>query len=258
MDDKGEHEGARLAKSLVGDQVRVFRTPQASFALGRASLGSQGIVRDLAGDDRYLHTATAYAEAEARDERTELDPGAVGPYAAATASAATANGQGVGHQGSVGLLLDAGGDDTYESRATSESRATAPSLLPELAGLSDAFSISAKSLAQGSGDFGGYGELRDQGGNDTYLSINLAPSFAEPADHAHPGFEISAVWASVEVGATAHFADLDGNAYQYDSFTIYPEDPVAQGTRGGTFWVDDRDRRRHRRQPASAWGATRP
>ena len=55
---------------------------------------------------------------------------------------------GVGSWG-VGILLDAGGDDSYLG----------------------------KSIALGAGHFGGVGMLLDQGGNDSYLAIRLAKGF---------------------------------------------------------------------------------
>lgn len=216
-----------------------------AFAMARASGGGVGAIRDLAGADRYTTRVTSLAEIEVRDERTvppqpDDESGLAGPMAIANPLNAAANGQALGHLGGAGFLHDLGGNDVYESYATSEARATASAALPELDAQAEAEAngSTAKSLAQAAGDAEGYGELRDLGGTDEYISINRSLGTADPPTHADGGFTFSTVQGSAELAGTASFADIDGAIYQYDTFTAVPPDPTTVGTRGEGMWVD--------------------
>lgn len=247
-----EVTGAVVRRVTVGDgcgcgQARfkaVSATTQA-FAVARGSGGATGAIRDLGGDDRYTSQVTSLADIEVRDDRTAAPPpdpdtGLAGPMAIANPLNAVANGQALGALGGAGFIHDGGGNDTYESFATSEARAKASAALPQLDdhAQAEANGFTAKSLAQGAADAEGYGELRDVGGTDQYVSVNRSLATAAPNTHADGGTVLSTVQGSAELAGTASFADIDGAVYQYDSFKAIPEDPTFSGSRGEGAWVD--------------------
>lgn len=208
----------------------------AAFALARGSgPGSVGAIRDASGNDRYSSRVTTVTELEVRDERTNA-PSEKGPSARAFGGAAVTNGEALGHQGGAGFLHDFAGNDVYESIVTNEAIATASAALPALdaEAEAEAHGSVAKSLAQGAGDAGGYGELRDLGGEDVYRAVNASLGTATPPTHAdgHPIY--ATVQGAAELLGTASFLDVGGN----DTFVSIPDEPTFSGARGGDGWID--------------------
>lgn len=202
-----------------------------------------GILEDVAGADRYMSVATSEAVAESADERVDPPPGS-GATSLAVAGAAEVVGQGNGSLGGTGFLADHGGNDTYESRTSSVARATGTTASGSRIDAS-AESGLAISRAQSNGITGGYGELRDSGGSDTYRSSNISSAIAEPPTAATPGVASSSVQGSADllpvqgldtIGGFALFTDADGGAP--DVFAVEPADQACTGTRGQGTWRD--------------------
>ena len=238
--------------------AEAFAGAAVTSAMGFASLGAAGVLRDNSGNDRYISTATAKAQMVAHDYRDA-------PQAAMTVRAhagrATSKAQGVAavdpaavldaavlalsdqlllEDGAIGLLLDGLGDDRYESVAS----ATADAIgVAETTPVTESATTGpARSRAQGMGGGGGHGQLRDLGGTDAYRSNNTtaASSLHGSAD---PGTTMSEVQGSgPDAGedsilpSTGLLIDIDGSAA--DTFSALPVDPVCEGGRGQASWRD--------------------
>ena len=227
-------------------------------AMGFASLGATGVVRDSSGSDRYISTATSTAELAARDDRTAPNGGL---HARAFAGKATSKAQGVAavdpgadldaavlqlreqlllEDGSIGLLMDSLGDDRYESHASAQAVSSATAAAAPI--MESAVTGPARSRAQGMGGGGGHGQLRDLAGTDVYRSTNTTTATA-PGGSADPGSTISEVQGSgpdagedSSLPSTGFLIDLDGGAA--DIFSALPADPVCEGGRGQATWRD--------------------
>ncbi len=208
---------------------------------GYGAAGGVGIVHDVTGDDHYVARAISIAEATSHDGREELPASPPGetPPVAARAEARTPDPnvfvQGAGIIG-AGFVVDAAGADIYEVRAIAEARATATAADPDARTEGIALSGAASTLAQGVAQLGGYGDLRDTGGADSYIAESRSTAVAEPATTIAKGLVSSSVQGSVELGGASHLADIDGGAA--DSFVATPADPACLGTRGQGVWGD--------------------
>lgn len=209
-------------------------------AMGAGGLGGVGIIQDAGGNDQYLIVASSTADATAHDGRTALIPPSgdevAGASAAATAGIARAHGIGFGINGGAGFLLDAGGNDVYDSRATSMARAVATADHPDAPVFAGASSTTAGSWAQGTG-VTGHGELDDRQGSDAYTAVNVstAEEVANEVVETFPGPAVSSVQGSAELGAGV-LTDVDGGAA--DTFAATPADEACTGTKGQGAWRD--------------------
>lgn len=212
------------------------RSDQASvIGMGYGQLGGVGLLSDGGGNDRYLSSGFSYAEAVATDGRTQLSgPSDIGARAEAVNQYSNFSiVQGAATSGGAGFLLDAAGDDVYESRAGSEVRATASAALTEASVSATSDAAAGWSSAQGYGGTG-YGELRDLGGADSYTSVSTVSSTAEPPTQVKAGNPIAQVQGD---GAAGWLFDT-GDTYDYDKFASTPPNPACTGTRGQGLWLD--------------------
>lgn len=198
--------------------------------LGSTALGGIAVLRDMAGDDRYEATADTLAEAAARDTRSAGVAGDQDASASAVTGSAEVQVQGVG-VGGFGVLQDEAGNDIYAATATSSAHAEATSNLPGRAH-STATAGSTRTIAQGVGVLG-FGELRDDGGNDVYRTRNASDA---TGDETSAGPSESVVQAMmIGSGGNALLLDQGGNA---DVFTSVPAaQKPCRGERGGDMWT---------------------
>jgi hypothetical protein len=232
---KGVRDGAVTAKTGpvvaggFGHAGKIGLSPNANQN-NTLDTGGLALMEDLAGDDRYVMTATSSARATA----------AAGAEPRATTGGATAEGQGYGTRAleradskpGAGFSYDGGGDDVYQ--VTVASRATARARTG-VAGQSSAGP--AASFVQASGLGGGLGELRDRGGDDRYLALtHLSPGgLPGGAPGPAPGAATTSSQASVEQGGYALLMDTGGGP---DWFFQVPADRPCHGVRGRGMWRD--------------------
>lgn len=220
---------------------RVDTVAKAGFAnvlaTGYGAAGGVGILSDAAGNDRYIDSASSFAEAIAHDGRASVPAdGAVSARAEAATSDALLYAQGASIIG-FAFLLDGSGDDVYEATVLSEARAIATAADPDAVTEGVANAGAAEGLfAQGAGVLGGYGELTDTGGTDRYRGVATSTVLAQPATGGAPGLTASSVQGSVDLGGIARLSDIDGGAA--DSFAATPPDTACAGTRGQGVWGD--------------------
>lgn len=237
--DGCECYGVEAAAEATGVSIRA----QGHGAL----LGGVGVLHDGAGDDLYASRITTAAEAEARDDRTELPPPppepppgeepVVGATAWAYSWGAYSAVQGHGSTDGAGFLEDLGGDDVYESVTDVSATAQASAADPGSPAKASSETLEAWSEAQAAGGDSGAGVLRDMGGSDAYGSVNTTSATAAPPTEEIPGLALPYVQGSVDVGA-ALLMDVDGEDPANDTFVSVPPAPACMGTRGGQYWTD--------------------
>jgi len=228
VDDSCACDG--VLASALADQASVI-------GMAYSQLGARALLEDAGGNDQYISRASSYAEAVARDDRTAIPPS--GPYEedqGAQAEAAVAYNnfsivQGAAGQGGASFLVDAAGDDLYVSEAGGEAVARASAHLEEATVTATANAPGGYSTSQGYGGLGGYAELRDLGGTDTYRSLSTSSATTEPAGGATAGNPV----AAVQGDGTGWLLDIGGTA---DVFVSTPTNPACTGTRGGELWLD--------------------
>jgi hypothetical protein len=204
--------------------------------MGTAALGGAAILRDLSGDDEYVATASSLAEAAARDDRSSLAAIDKGARASASTRDALVEAEGTGI-GGLGVLDDAGGNDSYDAQATSKAQADATALLADASTAASAVSGSVWSAGQGAGVLG-LGVFRDGGGNDTYDTTNLAVAEANPPTEITKGTANSYVQAMMLGGGPGNALLLETGG-DVDSFASIPAARTpCNGTRGGATWAD--------------------
>jgi hypothetical protein len=204
--------------------------------MGTAALGGVAILQDLSGDDRYAATASSVAEAAARDDRTSLASVDKGARASAQTRDALVEVEGTGI-GAVGVLDDAGGNDSYFAGATSKAEADATAFLDDASTAADALSGSVWSAGQGAGVLG-LGIFRDGGGNDSYDTANVADAQANPPTEVTKGSSNSYVQAMMLAGGPGNALFLETGS-DVDSFASIPAARTpCTGTRGGATWAD--------------------
>jgi hypothetical protein len=195
------------------------------------------LVIDLGGDDTHAHSAGAAVPAD--PYRPTLGNGLpvsvtvdvqgddVYSTEIPTPSGATAA-QGAGVWGGIGMLIDAGGDDSYAALA-SGTKAT-----PGIDPTSDHPSpFHPNAYGQGFGQAGGFGLLSDEGGDDSYRLVDSSLSTESVGDLGHGDRVIAAGGGAGLTGAGA-LVDRSGND-SYETIAKAPEPRVDDGT---LFLVD--------------------
>lgn len=233
VDDSCECRGA-AAKAEAGEDPRgQFLVAYSAFAaaIGDSGLYSRGILRDVAGDDRYTIRAEGQARAVARDNRTRSfdSAGEIGAYAEAIGGVTEASGQG------SGLLVDTAGDDVYRATSTSRADADATAERDDVPETGKAVAGPSHVKAQG---FSGW--LIDVGGADRYDARSNVSARADPPSEVVEEPYASRFWVQA-AGIAGVLVDLDdGDGGLRDTFTTSPELPPLHGTRGDGVWIDYR------------------
>ncbi|HEV3474348.1 MAG TPA: hypothetical protein VG602_03170, partial [Actinomycetota bacterium] len=206
---------------------------------GIGVLGGASLSEDGGGTDSYILRGLSTAAATLEDRRAPETAAGQPGVSAETATGRTA-GQGYGAAVGAGFLLDAAGDDRYESSTRSVATARwipasggqMGATLP-VSGLA-ASEVQAAGFGDLSGSAPGYGELRDLGGNDTYIVDNTSQmSTGEPGSES-AGEATTSAQASVVDNSVALLLDEGGT----DSFSASPPDETCEGTRGTGQWRD--------------------
>jgi hypothetical protein len=202
--------------------------------MGAAAAGGLAFLRDLGGNDVYRASGESLATARAEDRRTSAPDGkAVTALAQTSTSHVEVHGQG---SGGIGLLEDRAGNDLYEATSRSEADALATALLEGVQTAAEALSSTAQTFGQGASLFG-FGQLRDDGGNDTYRATNGSSAIADPPTSVTAGTAASVVQAMVLGGGPGNSLLLDGGGS--DSFASTPAARTpCTGSRGGEMWMD--------------------
>jgi hypothetical protein len=226
-------DGCGCAREVKATAGNANGTGNGNGVLGGASLSEDG-----GGNDSYVLRALTTASATLEDRRS---PDAVEqPAVSAETAAARTAGEGYGAAAGAGFLLDAAGDDRYES--ITRSTATAQWIPVSGGQVGATLPISGLAISEvqaaGFGDFSGaapgYGELRDLGGNDTYVTDNAALSSTGEPGSESAGEAITSAQGSVIDNSVALFLDEGGT----DAFLATPADPTCEGTRGADAWRD--------------------
>lgn len=195
-----------------------------------------GLIDDAGGADRYSAILGSVAQAVARDDRTEaaathLDGRLIGQDA-------TLRAQGTSLAQGLGIVADAGGDDSYTSEVSTRAETDTSSALPA----NEPVVFTTVGVAQGitqatTSGAGGTGAILDLGGDDAYAA-------AAAADIVHDGSEpltseiVFAAQAAATDGANGlgFLLDLDGTGT--DTFATTPVLEACDGTRGEGLWQD--------------------
>lgn len=243
--------GTAVARRTIDDDcecdgLETYASVGAPFVWGQGwgLQGGTGLLHDAAGNDRYVARAIGVAESEARDERSGPSAGKPvelqGPDAIAVVAGGYLQAQGAGLTGGAGFLLDEGGNDSYEAEGLADTKANAsaasPELTPKATASSSAIGLLLGVYVQGYGQTGGFGSLRDLGGNDRYVSSAISRAAADPPTDVRQGTVESAVQgANIFVGAGL-LLDVDGTGQ--DEFVWLPAQPACVGTHGQGVWRD--------------------
>jgi hypothetical protein len=230
------NDGCTCAGTMSASALNTYAS---GFGIG--SLGAVGLAHDAAGNDRYLSTSSSTSVASLRDERVPPAGGTV-PAIKVRADALIARSLSIGYgaAASLGSFVDAAGNDSYESRATSDATATVDAAHPGVQRFAAAASDQAiaEVLASAFGDLSGAAPgvagFTDLGGSDSYLVENLIGATAEPPSEVALGFGLSSAAGSVIQNSISTFLDQGGS----DTFRIVPEDQACAGTRGEGSWSD--------------------
>lgn len=198
-------EGAGADIGGSGDTVRIARARNditgeaadsaALFAIGTSSLGGFGALHDAGGADRYV---ADFATISTSEETVDDGCGCQGATAAAEAGGGQTLAIGVGQVG-VGIVEDAGGDDSYEVTSVTRARAVArdnrtqvgQDFVPTIAEAATRAAggsfvpASSQVVAEGVGISNGLGLVLDASGKDAYRVDLRLESIAEATGAHH-------------------------------------------------------------------------
>jgi len=144
---------------------------------GLATQHGYGVLADHGGDDGYTARHEGSIEAAAVAEA----PGILARANAVSFPPVNFNVQGVAGSKGVGVLLDEGGNDTYEASMLHIARARASAPSAEDASATAVAQLRSSIQAQGVSTSGGsLGALADLGGRDRYLAVARTEADASP------------------------------------------------------------------------------